>query len=347
MDRKQLLDALSVVRPALATASLIPSLTHLMFRDGEILAFNDQIGISAPCGADFTGCVPGVTLLGVLSASKAKDVEFISGEDEVAIKAGGARVKLGVMPVGSFLFAMPTPPDGVRGVVVDESFIDGLRGCLRSVSPDTSVPDQLGVTIIPAKGKSSLFSINGISISSAAAEVGLRKRCVLPAAFCEQVVRLAAGDRKAKMYVDDIGALLTLSSGVRVFAKLVEVPRPLDFVAKFTEIVPGNFDEAAIEVPVALRLAVERALVVSDPGGERSYSSVTVKDGVLTLLTKSGRGEVRDRIKVAGHSDVSVLVDVQWIKTGLAAEFDQLLVTDDAVIMGKGEQRYLVATKSR
>ena len=112
MNRKLLLDRLGKVKPALATNDLIPALTHLWFSGDEVLAYNDAVGISAPCDAGFAGMVPGATLLAVLGTSRAKDVEFSPGDGEVLVKAASAKIKLPLLPVDKPLFEMPEVEDG-------------------------------------------------------------------------------------------------------------------------------------------------------------------------------------------------------------------------------------------
>lgn len=349
MNRKQLLDALAVVRPALASASLIQVLTHLCFSEREVLAYNDQIGISTPLRAGFAGAVPGATLLSILGASLAAEAELSASDDGLLVRAGGMRAKLPLLPPDAFLFEMP-PPKGDVLPAAGEDFVAAIKGCLRSTSADTSVPDQLGVTLIPKKNSIDMYSVNGASMSRATVALSgpqpLSRRAVISAPFCEQLARLAAGaESKARLVIASDHSLLQVGSGARVFSKLIDVPKPLDFEAQFAEIVPEDLDEIAVKIPAALKLALERALVISDPSGERVYSRLSIKDGIATLSTKSAKGEVRDRIKLPGHPDVEVSVDAQWLKVG-CAEFDHVLATDGAIIFGRGRSLYLAATTS-
>lgn len=347
MDRKKLLDTLAAVKPALASTSLIQVLTHFCFADGRVTAYNDQIGLSAPCELDLTGALPGATLLGLLSASRAKEVEITAAESEVQVRAGGARAKLPVLPPDAFLFEMPEAVNGQALPAASKDFISAVRGCLRSVSADTSVPDQLGITLMPAGKKGlDLYSINGATMSRASVQLSgklaLDHRVVLSAPFCEQLVRLA-GEPGSTLTVAEDHSMLTSTSGTRLFGKLVDVQHPLDFRAQFADIVPADLAEVAIPVPAVMRGALERAIIFADPSGERVNTRMSVKDGVLSLSTKSGRGTMLDRMKLPNHPNIEVEVDAQWLKVGCAS-LKHMLITAGAVIFSQPGEQYLIAT---
>lgn len=349
MHRQKLLDTLMMIRPALASNDLVPILTHAWFEGGRVLACNDAIAISAPCEVGFTGAVPGATLLSVLQASRSKEVEFIPGEQEVQVRAGGARLKLPLLPIEKFPFDMPEPAKAAETLPVSSAeFVTAIESCLRSVSKDTSVADQLGVTVVPGKKNLLLYATNGVTISyvpvvfKGKVDWSLTQRVVLPTLFCEQLVRLGRQDKSAKLVVAGDYALLSTAGGVHLYGKLVEIEHPLDFTEQIREVMPEDEAQRAVGVPAGLARVVERALIIADPTGERVCTQITVKDGVASFVTKSGRGEMRDKLKLEGHPDVSMSVDAQWVKIGCG--FEKILLTEGAAILRKGRELYLVAS---
>lgn len=350
MNRKLLLDRLTKVKPALATNDLIPALTHLWFSGDEVLAYNDAVGISTPCDAAITGMVPGSTLLAMLQMSKAKEVEFTAANGEVHVKAASAKIKLPLLPVDKPLFEMPMIKGGEVLPADSADFVTAIEQCLRSVTNDPSVPDQTGVTVIPGKKSLTLFSTNGATISSATVqvtgEVGLTRRVVLSGQFCEQLVRLARGDKKAKLVINEDQALLKTGDGTRLFGKLVEVDKPLDFAGQVEGMVPKNYKDQAVPIPTMMARILDRALVVSDPTGEGAYTQITVKAGRAAFLTKSGRGEIRDGVTLGDNQpDISISADPRWLKVG-CVDFTKMLITADCVIMCGDRTLYLVAPGS-
>lgn len=346
MNRKQLLDILGCVKPALASNALIPALTHLWFSGDDVLAYNDAIGISAPCDTGFSGMVPGATLLSVLQASRAKDVEFMAGDGEVLVKAASAKIKLPLLPLDKPLFEMPDVAGDDELPANSSEFVAAIAACLRSVTSDPSVPDQLGVTVVPGKKSIDLYSTNGVTISSASMPVSgkvmLTRRVVLSSQFCEQLVRLARGDKKARLVVADDYALLRTSNGVRLFGRLIEVEAPLDFAAQIAEMVPGDLDGAVVPIPTGLVRILDRALIVSDPSGERAYTQISVRGGRATFLTKSAKGEIRDGMTLGEVPDIATSADPHWLRIG-CSDFTKILIIKECIIMRGERSLYLVA----
>ena len=79
MLRTELVEKLERVAPALSGNNLVPVLSHFWFRDNALLCYNDQIAIATKLISNFEGAVSD-TLTSLLSASRAKDVEFFTDE---------------------------------------------------------------------------------------------------------------------------------------------------------------------------------------------------------------------------------------------------------------------------
>src|ERR1700757_1851266 len=94
MLRKEILDKVQTVSPALANNDLVPVLSHLWFTGTSLMAYNDQIAISVPCKTDFKVAVPGATFISLLKNTIAKEIELSVANDEMQIKAASSRLKL-------------------------------------------------------------------------------------------------------------------------------------------------------------------------------------------------------------------------------------------------------------
>ena len=349
MLRRDLTDCLDLVSPALAKNDIIPVLKHICFTGLEVICFNDQIGMSVPLKTEFVGGVPGKLLMDLLGASRAKEVEFIDKNAELEIKAASSRFKLPVMPEDSFVFDMPKPKDKPLPVPLGQ-FAQAIEGCLRSTSTDQSVADQQGITLIVDNDKLSLFSTNNATVSTNTLKLtgkpSFKERVILPALFCEQVVKLAG--KNCKLEVHDDYALLSTPKGVCCFGRFLNSHKPIDF----QEVVDSNLKGVVKQlrpIPSKLRLMVERAIIITQT--EKVLTTITVKDGIMRFESK-GTGDVIDSVQV-DQDDAELALDPKYLKVGMASFYDAdetknglMLMTDRCFIMNRNADFYLMAGSS-
>jgi DNA polymerase III sliding clamp (beta) subunit (PCNA family) len=96
MERKSLVTALELASRALADGNLVPIFKCFAFDAAKqtVTAYNDLIGIVAPCTVEENFCTDGKTLLGLLNHSRAEEVEISIEEQDVILKAARSTFKL-------------------------------------------------------------------------------------------------------------------------------------------------------------------------------------------------------------------------------------------------------------
>ncbi len=357
MKRTDVVDLLDMASPALAKSGLIPILSHLCFTGTHAMAYNDHIGISVPFKTEFTGAVPGDVLLNLLRNSKAKDVDFTANETELLIKAASSRLKLPLLPDSSFVFEMPDPksppPKGLSKEsqtlpVKVEDFISAVDECLLSVGNDASVPDQLGVTIIPDGTELAICATNNATMTysrvALSGKCNLKDRATISTEFCKQLLKLSKDDPKIKVEVHDDHSLATTSAGVRLFGKLIEIEKPLDFLGVLKHHVTDDVIKTAVPIPSKLRLMLERAVIVTmSSATEQTRTTISIQGGKMRFVTKSALGEVVDTVLLGeGHPDTTLDIECKWLKAGYGG-FDKMLMTERCFIMFNKYTTYLVA----
>jgi DNA polymerase III sliding clamp (beta) subunit (PCNA family) len=347
MERKQLQEKLERCAPALSSTTVIPVLTHFAFTGTKLMAYNDSIGVVTPCKTEFKGAVPGSTLLNLIRLSRAKDVEFVQEGSDLIIKAASSKFKLPVMPLKEFTDIF-TPPEvkesGVLPVAVPE-FIRCIGQLMRSVSDDTSVPDQLGITLIPGKKQLCLYSTNWITMSKAALRQSKEtsiERAILSKQFCEQLLVLAKGEQTLKLEVEDDHATL-VAGATLLYGKLIISDQPMQFEDIIAEHFPVVKADELAPIPSKFRNIVERALVVAESKNDSAKTRVVVKEGRMRFVTKSERGEVVDSMQVTDKQPATTLaLEAKHLRKGLD-DFDQMLMTERGCIMAKENVTYMIA----
>ena len=349
LERLVMLEAINMVKPALATKDLIEALTHIWFDGEPITAYNDtDLGIQVPFQIDFKGGLRGALLLGLLQNSRAKDIELEPGEEahQMQLKAARVRAKLAVLDFEQNVWQFPAF-NPKKAFKISADFVDAMKKVLVSVGNDTSIPEKLGVTLISSPdGGLLLFTTDSRSIAQVEIELKekpkLPERIILPTAFCEQLIRICSDGGQLELRKDC--AIAANADGVLLYARLVDVIKPLPFVETFAK--HTKFPKAArFEVPTRLALALERAIVILDEvAGEPVQISISA--GKLRLeAIHAGRGDLKDSVQIADTvPEITVKVAPDLIKRALPLS-SHMVIGEQAIYMtGPDGFSYLAST---
>jgi DNA polymerase III sliding clamp (beta) subunit (PCNA family) len=347
MKRTELIAALDKVAPALATGDLIPILTHFWFTGTHVLGYNDHVALMTPCKTDFVAAVPGMTLLNVLKASKAPDVEFKMHDGELTVKLASATARLQTMPRKQYEAHFKMPEKGESHIKVDGKLLKAaLTCCLRSVSIDTTIPDQLGVTILPTKNNLLFYSTDNATLSHARIPYkdggDMPERAILSAHFCREALSLIETKKAPHIEVHDKYALFFAADGTSLFGKLIKSEKPLDFANSLEHHYPKGSREKLVTMPTKLELVVDRACVVLNTGMGRVHTDIVVRGGKATFSTKSKSIEMDDMLAPLDQADVKLRVNPKLLKNGMGS-FDKMLILPRCFVMASNELLYVIS----
>ena len=341
-ERVAFLNKLRLVAPALSDSDLIPALRHFWFTGETLMAFNDRIAISTPFATNFQGAIAGDILLNMMGASRG-GIEFNQAGETLEVRVGPSRMKFHLLPPESFVFEMPVP-DAAKAFPVGKQFLESVSTCMLSVSLDTSVPDQLGVTLIPNGKEVLLFTTNNSTLTHA--RVPLMKattinRVILPTQFCEEMLKLAKKDLQLEIYDDHA---LFVSGDTILFGRLIESSKPLDFPNLLKRNFPDERRKQLIAMPDHMKLALKRAVIITESRVDKTKTAVTVNaENKLKFMSKSERGELSDTIRLKeDHAEVSVMINPKLLEAA-HPQFDKILITERCIAMSKGGATHLVA----
>jgi DNA polymerase III sliding clamp (beta) subunit (PCNA family) len=346
LPRIAFLKALNIAKPALASKELILEMTHYWFTGDSIIAYDDKIGIEVPFKTDFSGGLQGRLLLGILEKSAAKEVELIEGErnSEMVLRCGNARANLALLDPKRIIWQFPKY-DERDAFAVDKDFVSILSDMLICVGQNVSVPDTLGVTFEPSYRDEEwldLYSTDNSTIAWARLDLPQHynaKRCCIPEEFCRQLIAICKS--KGSMLVEDDCVMALLDEGVKLYGRLVDVPRPEDFAEKIDEVVPNP--DRLVEIPNRFKMAIERvSVVIEHIPGEPCEVSID-DENVLRLYAKAvDYGEIRDAIRLKGdHEEVSSWFDPALIKRGVDNR-TEMFISQDALVMRGPENYYML-----
>jgi len=350
--RTELEATLKLVAPALSDRELIPVLTHFWFRGDRVMAFNDQIAIETGLKTNFTGAVPGRLLLEFLGMSKAAKASFTLTDDNLEVKLSRAKMTLKTLPIEEFIFKIPKH-DKEGGIKGSDKFVPAIECCMQSISNDTSIPDQLGMTIVPNGKDLYMYATDNHTLSHAKVrvETTLPGRVILSKPFCEQLVELTKNKEPFRLIVQEDCALAVIDGGrTHLFGRLIDSSHPLDFDEILDQHLAEGAKKKMVMMPKSLKQVLQRALLITDTKMEETKSLITMKKGQMIVHSKSALGELEDKVYdekdwMVKHPDVSVRLNPRLLKVGHEL-YEKLLVTDSCAVMTKGDMVYLVSASS-
>lgn len=329
MNRKDLVDTLNLVKPALAENNMVPVFQCFMFDTGTVTATNDQIAITAPAKGMPVFATNGNTLLGLLNASKAEEANFTLNGQDAHVKCGRSTFKLPFIPKEGFLAKLPSTADFKESFDFTPLFLEGLQSCLLTSSRDNTQPALMGVNLKMAQ--SLLYSCDGDAVTRYDYNPTKKgsnkpdKAHMLPNGFCEALLSICKANDigKGSLYINDDWVIAGFGGGdYIVYGRIIKIDKPIDYEDLIKKTMKGVKPQW-VEVPRHLDGALSRARVVADP--ESAKTVLTVGDGRFKLHTETHMGVVRDNLAWADGEQTTGNVSAALVQRAIGL-CDQMAV---------------------
>ena len=174
INKKELQEALTIVKPGLASKEILEQTTSFAFIDNRVVTYNDEISISHPVGdIDFEGAVKAEELYGLLSRVSKEEVELEADGDILKFSCG--RVKAGLRLDKEVFLPIKEPPKRFHKLANPDQFVNFVSLAMRTCSNDISQP-RLTCVFVENGGKiigTDSFRIGKIVLKEEMIERGL------------------------------------------------------------------------------------------------------------------------------------------------------------------------------
>lgn len=346
MNRKELLEVLEVVKPALASDNLIPIYRNYCFDEGKVLAYKDNLGIVAPCNVTETFSVDGKLFFDMLKSSTVKELTIEMDREDLIIKAGKSRIKLPYKDKSEFIFEEPEQEKWKLMLDMNDDLYKAFELCLLTTSIDSSKEALNGITVKGDDGIT-LYSSNTDSLTRYKLDLsdtnGTKQEKVtytIPNEFCEAILRI--GDKfknpSGQLYINENWVFAELGNDYRIYGRIIDVVNHLDFEDMISRNMKG--EHKFIPIPKGIIHALNRARVLADP--ENRPTEIKVIKGKATLYTETHLGVVKDIIRFdKEHLDVETLITAKNIQKP-ASLCDKMTILDNCSAFLSEDENHLV-----
>ena len=94
LNREKFLKMLTILRAGIDARGMIEQASCFIFRDNQVVSFNDIISISHPMDLDVQGAIPSDELIKLLNRLKAEEITLEQSENEILITSGKTKAGL-------------------------------------------------------------------------------------------------------------------------------------------------------------------------------------------------------------------------------------------------------------
>ena len=139
VERKELLDLIKALEPGLSSTEMIEQSSCLIFTEGEIVSYNDEVSVSTVCpyeGFDFV--VNGKSLISLLTKLKDKKLDFEVKKSELIIKGKNTRASLTTQ--AEILVPLESIQIPEKWKKIPKGFLEGLQLCSFCVGSSSNKP---------------------------------------------------------------------------------------------------------------------------------------------------------------------------------------------------------------
>jgi hypothetical protein len=322
--RKDLLNRLLMVSPALAKSETLRQSSCVVLRKGRFYTMSQEISCSMLSGLpeEFDGAIVAEGLIKILEAIPDEEVDIRLESGVLSIKGKGRRTRMVcesevVLPVDSIerpKVWSPLHPD----------FADAVDTCHRSTSEHGEFLQQC-LHITPEYMEAS----DNLRVARYTLPTGLPEPILVKGKFVKSVVQLGM----TKLGHTDAWLHFRSPAGLRVSVRKYA----REFYPDFTSFLQVRGPR--IKLPKQLLARVQAAGTFS---GEKELVSITLAQGKLTILGRDAVGEHREVVKTSSPEDITFSVPYRRF-LDLITRYGECEVGKGFLRAGNEKHTYLMA----
>jgi len=139
------------------------------------------------------------------------------------------------------------------------------------------------------------------------------------------------------------GSTSQFSTGrYNLFGKFLKDNRPLEFPQIIEmHLSKGYHPDKLRPIPKGLKEILDKAIVITERVDHKSMRMTVQNDRIMFQAQTSDLTELKDYLEVESYENITIHIEPKLLKAGVRF-YDQWMITDDAVIMVKGNAIHLI-----
>lgn len=326
VDREKFLQALESVQPGVSTKEIIEQSGCFIFKAGEVLTFDDEVGCRAKSGLEktFKGAVQALPLMNILKKIPDDSIELEQKGDEFLIV--GKRKKAGVRMEAEILLSFEQLEKPETWTALHEDFLDGLALVQECAGTDES---QFKLTCVHIHPKW-LEATDGFQMIRWRMATGITEKVLVRNSSIKHIVGLGVTE------------LSETPSWIHFKSPSGLILSCRKFLEDFIELGPlFKFTGEPTTLPKGLEEAAERAEVFSAEVQDNNVVLVELSVGKLKIRGQGTSGWYEETKKLPYKGQSMAFLIAPKLLAQLANRFNSCEVTPERLKVNGGNWKYV------
>lgn len=299
IQKQQLIDVLTAVRPALAKKAMIEQATHFIFCGDKILSYNDRICIAIPFKTDFVCSISADEFYKILTSITQEEIDIKLIDQKLKITAKKLNVTLTTETGNAILNMIETLDlDNIPKLLrpLPTEFREAVSLCSFSAAKDMSNPILTCIFVNDNKVASS----DNLRISEYTLSRSIRAKFLLPATSAIELVKFEL--EKFAISPTNNWVYFTTKAGAIFCSRLMDNNYP-----DYTQFLSSD-DGIEIILPDETRQLVETAAILASGDDDQNKEvEISIDDGKLKCRGENKLGWIES------ESDIKTTQSIEFI----------------------------------
>lgn len=298
MEKQKLIEVLKAVKPGLANKEIIEQSSGFVFKDGNVITYNDEVMISHPIDLDLKGVVKAEEFYKLLNSIKDNNIEISKKGNELTIK--GKKFQAGLTFDSNISLPINEVKIDNKWKKLPRDFCNGIRFCLFSTGTDYSKPI---LTCLHIKDNV-IESSDNFRITQYSMEENVSKSLLLPLAAAKELINY----QPTKYQKTNNGWINFKNKNSVIFSCRTYKEKYPD-VSPFLEV--KGYD---IRFPTSLikSLVSAEVLCEQDPSGDK-FVWIDINENIIIIKSRSVKGWYQEKFKIKHKSKNKIRFEINSI----------------------------------
>lgn len=326
-NRELLLQEIESVQPGLSPKEIVEQSSCLIFQDGTVMTFNDEVACRRPSLLNFTGAVSAQPLISLLQKLSVDDLEVEPRKDSLLITAKNKRASIRMEQEILLPIDAVEPPKNWKDL--PEDFAEAVDMTQQCASEDESTFAICCIHITPKF----LEASDNFQLMRYMMDTGIKEDILVRQSSIKHIVSLGMDqftETQSWMHFRNKGTKMVFSCR----RYIEEFPDLSDFL---------HVEGSQLQLPKGIGDAVDKAEIFSSENNEKNEVKVEIRKGVMRMKGEGPSGWYQEIKKLRYSGKALEFYISPKLLVQIANRANECIVSEDRLKIEAGNAIYVAS----